>query len=116
LETNEESVADRQGEFDQEQAVVIDLLSGEPRPASELEELVQRTIHVMAEEYGYPLECMARNVPVQVEVSGRRQRKRADLVIFSPGYSHDLANAERIIVIRKPRAPAFSRDVRFIRG
>jgi type I restriction enzyme M protein len=100
--TDEEITTSEQDELDQAQAVVIDLLSCAPRPVSEVEELVQRTIHVLAEEYGFPLEAMARDVAIPIEVNGRRQRKKADLVVFAPGHSHDLANTERIVVVRKP--------------
>jgi type I restriction enzyme M protein len=101
-ETDEEIITSEQDEIDEAQTLVIDLLSGAPRPASEVEELIQRTIHILAEEYGFPLESMAREIPVPIEVNGRRQRKKADLVVFAPGHSHQLANAERIVVVRKP--------------
>lgn len=45
---------------------------------------------------------MARDVAIPTEANGRRHRKKADLVVFAPGHSHDLANAERIVVVRKP--------------
>jgi hypothetical protein len=70
--------------LEQDRPVIADLLTGQPREATELEDLVQRTIVVLAGEYGFPLEAMARDVPVAIEVDGRRQRKRADLVVFTP--------------------------------
>ena len=81
---------------------LVDLLTRQPRKATELEELMQRMLLVLAEEYRFPLDAMARDVPVTVELNGRRQRKTADLVVFTPGHRHDLANAERIVVVRKP--------------
>jgi len=83
---------------EQDRPVIADLLTGQPREATEFEDLVQRTIVVLAGEYGFPLEAMARDVPIAIEVDGRRQRKRSDLVVFAPGHPHDLANAERIVV------------------
>ena len=85
-----------------DQPVLVDLLTDQSRVATELEELVQRTILVLAGEYGFPFDAMARDVPISIEVNGRRHRKRGDLVVFAPGHPHELANAERIIVIRKP--------------
>src|SRR6266498_3185519 len=70
---------------DQDRPVIADLLTGQPREATELEDLVQRTVVVLAGEYGFPLEAMARDVPIAIEVDGRHQRKRADLVVFTPG-------------------------------
>ncbi len=98
--TDDESKADI--EENPDEAFLIDLLTTQRRKATELEELMQRMLLVLAEEYRFPLEAMERDVPVTVEANGRRQRKTADLVVFTPGYPHDLGNAERIVVVRKP--------------
>jgi len=99
---NETDEATVDGLDELNEAVLIDLLTGDARKPTEVEELVQRTIRVLAEEYSFPLESMARDVVISVEGGGRRQRKTADLVMFTPGLPHDLANAERIVVVRKP--------------
>jgi len=99
---NETDEATVDGLDELNEAVLIDLLTGKARKPTEVEELVQRTIRVLAEEYSFPLESMARDVVISVEGGGRRQRKTADLVMFTPGLPHDLANAERIVVVRKP--------------
>jgi len=102
------------GEEQQDEApedVIIDLLTGEPRRRTDLEELVQRTILILAKEYRFPLETIGRDVPVASETGGRRRRRKADLVVFRAGSSHDLDHAERVIVLRKPGTkPADARN------
>ena len=87
---------------DEPEYVIIDLLTGEPRRRSDLEELVQRTILILAKEYRFPLEAIGRDVPVASDTAGRRRRRKADLVVFRPGEAHDLSQAERVVVLRKP--------------
>ena len=83
--------------------VIVDLLTGDERKWSEREEIVQRTVRVLAEEYHFPLEQMARDVSMQVEFNGRRRRKSADLVIYKDPDSRELADIERLIVVRDPK-------------
>jgi type I restriction enzyme M protein len=83
--------------------VIVDLLTGEERKWSEREEIVQRTIRVLAEEYRFPLEQMARDVSIQIEVNGRRRRKTADLVVYRDVETHELADADRLVVVRDPK-------------
>jgi len=85
---NETDEATVDGLDELNEAVLIDLLTGDARKPTEVEELVQRTIRVLAEEYSFPLESMARDVVISVEGGGRRQRKTADLVMFTPGLPH----------------------------
>ena len=83
--------------------VIVDLLTGEERKWSEREEIVQRTIRVLAEEYHFPLEQMARDVSIQIEVNGRRRRKTADLVVYSDVETPELDDADRLVVVRDPK-------------
>lgn len=106
---DEGSVADHEplaDEADDESAVaddsLVDLLTGEARKRTDLEEIVQRTIVILAREYRFPLESMGRDVPITVEQGGKRRRKKADLVVFEPGAPHELAHACRIVVVRRP--------------
>ena len=57
-------------------------------------------IRVLAEEYRFPLEQMARGVPIQIEVDGRRRRKSADLVVYRDAETRELDAVERIVVVR----------------
>lgn len=82
--------------------VIVDLLTGEPRRRTDVEELFQRTILILAKEYRFPLESIGRDVAVVSETSGRRRRRKADLVVYRAGQPHEPANAERIVVLRKP--------------
>ena len=90
----------QQGEAPED--VIIDLLTGEPRRRTDLEELVQRTILILAKEYRFPLETIGRDVAVVSETGSRRRRPKADLVVFRPGKPHHLDHAERVVVLRKP--------------
>src|SRR5205085_915859 len=64
--------------------------------------LLQRMIQVMAGEYHFPLDTMARDVPIQVEVDGRRRNRTADLAIYREGVPHTTENIERVIVAQPP--------------
>ncbi|MGI8552324.1 MAG: restriction endonuclease subunit M [Dehalococcoidia bacterium] len=75
-------------------------MTGQERRATEKEELLQRMIRVLAGEYHFPLETMGRDVPVPVEVNGRRRRRTADLVVFQPDRPHTLNHALRLVVVQ----------------
>lgn len=83
--------------------VIVDVLTGEERKWSDREEIVQRTIRVLAEEYRFPLEQMARDVSVQIEVNGRRRRKAVDIAVYKDVDGRELADAERLVVVRDPK-------------
>jgi type I restriction enzyme M protein len=83
--------------------IIFDLLTGEERKWTEREEIVQRTIRVLAEEYRFPLEQMARDVSIQTEVNGRRRRKAAELVVYRDVDTRELADVERLVVVRDPK-------------
>ncbi len=82
--------------------VLIDILSGEERKRTEKEEIVQRMIQVLAAEYHFPLETLARDVPIALEIAGRRRTKIADLVVYGTGRAHTLDQIERIVVVQPP--------------
>src|SRR6266571_6303287 len=87
---------------ERQEYLLVDILSGQERRRTDKEEIVQRMIRVLAAEYHFPLEAMARDVAVDVELEGHRRKKKTDLVVFGSGLSHQLENAERLIVVRKP--------------
>jgi hypothetical protein len=107
----EETEASESADYVEE--VLVDLLTGEERKATDVEHIVQRMIRILAGEYHFPLEAIGRDIPITIETSGRLQRQRtvkADLVVFQPGMTHQLANIERLIVVRKPEpSPAIRR-------
>jgi len=84
--------------------VVIDRLTGEERRASEKEHTVQRMIEVLNKEYRFPLEVMARDVPIVVESGdGKRRSRTADLVIRESPASYGTApSADRLVVVQPP--------------
>ncbi len=92
---------DQVGEVSQED-LIVDILTGEERPVTPKERIVQRMIEVLAGEYHFPLEAMGRDVPVFIEIDGRRRKKSADLVIFRSDYPHFIEHADRIIVVQQP--------------
>jgi type I restriction enzyme M protein len=81
---------------------LVDLLTGTERKATQTELVLQRMIRVLAAEYRFPLETMARDVAIDVEVEGRKRKRKTALVVFGSGLSHQLENAERLIVVRGP--------------
>jgi type I restriction enzyme M protein len=80
--------------------IVVDLLTGEERRRTDREDVVQRMIRVLAGEYHFPLDAMGRDVPVSVEINGRRRRRTADIVVFDAGADHDANRAARIVIVR----------------
>jgi type I restriction enzyme M protein len=100
--TGEMQVTEAELVEERDEDVVIDLLTSAERKATETELIIQRMIKVLAAEYHFPLETMARDVAIEVELDGRRRKKKADLVVFRSELSRQLENAERLIVVRKP--------------
>lgn len=93
-------------ELEREEEVLVDLLTGEERRSTEQEFIVQRMLRVLAGEYHFPLQSIGRDIPITIEIDGRKRRKRAELVVFEADQPHQLENAERIVVIRKPGTKA----------
>ena len=99
IDGDEDVLADQS---EREEELVADLLTGQELKATEQELIVQRMIRILAGEYHFPLESIGRDIPISIEIDGKRRKKKADLVVFSAGRSRELENAERIVVIRKP--------------
>ncbi|HEX8833160.1 MAG TPA: N-6 DNA methylase, partial [Abditibacteriaceae bacterium] len=70
------------------------------------EELVQRTIEVLAAEYKFPLASIGRDVAVPIEINGRRSRKSCELVVFAPGAEKVLSNVVRLVIVQPPATKA----------
>ena len=99
-----ESLGGEQGAVveDRQEDVIVDILSGEERRPTEKEAVLQRMIQVLAGEYHFPLESMRRDVPVPVEIDGRRRTRVCDLVVYAPDAAHDLSRAIRLVVVQAP--------------
>lgn len=94
---------DNQNDDSPQEDLLIDILTGEERRPTEKEQLVQRMIQVLAAEYHFPLEAMRRDVPVTVEIEGRRRKKSVDLVVYQAGAEHYLDSAARLVVVQPPK-------------
>lgn len=96
-EVDQQAVAEERQDY-----VLVDMLSGQERKRTEKEEIVQRMIRVLAAEYRYPLEALARDVAIPVALAGRRRTRTADLVAFRPGGPPTLERADRLVVVQPP--------------
>jgi type I restriction enzyme M protein len=95
--------ADAEGteqEQDQQEDIVVDILTGKELKPSEKEELLQRMIRVLAGEYHFPLECMERDFAIPVTTDGRKRSKTADLVVFTADQPHTREQARRLVVVQ----------------
>ncbi len=86
--------------------VLTDLISGLEVRATPKEELVQRTIEVLAAEYKFPLTILGRDLTISIDINGKRARKSCDIVVFSPGAPKTVANAIRLIIVQPPGVKA----------
>ena len=76
---------------------ILDFISGTKGVKQTAKELVrQRIARALFHEYGISVEDMASDFPVLV--GGRR--RRADLVVFCCGESHDIENIQRVVICR----------------
>ena len=67
-QTGEMQVTEAELVEERDEDVVIDLLTSTERKATETELIIQRMIKVLAAEYHFPLETMARDVAIEVEL------------------------------------------------
>lgn len=89
----EEQGAEQEPEGDSE--VLIDILSGQPIPASPKNRLVQKVVRQLLESYGFDRADI--KVGYRLTTEGKRQ-KSVDVAILRPGQeSHD-ENVERVVV------------------
>ncbi len=107
----EEGEAEEAAELPRED-VLTDILSGQARRATPKEELVQRMVEMLNGEYGFPLSAIGRDVPIVVQVNGKKRRESCDLVVFTPGAPHQLDNAVRMVVVHPPVAKSNANDAR----
>lgn len=102
---------------EQQPDVIIDILSGKEYKLTDKERILQRMIQVLAGEYHFPLESIERDVPVPVEVNGKRRTKTADLIAYKPDGLHSFYEAIRIVVVQPPsiKISDLNRGVNFLK-
>lgn len=92
----------------------IDFLTRTKIPLKGNEEVRQRILSALYTEYGFRLDDMERNFPIEVSSVGQRKvTKKADIAIFAPESDHTMANLRRVVIC-KP-APKETRTVTKIR-
>lgn len=92
----------------------VDIITGKRIPLKGNEEVRQRILSALYTEYGFRLDDMARNFPIEVfSVGQRKATKKADIAIFAPESDHTMANLRRVVIC-KP-APKETRTVTKIR-
>ncbi len=87
---------------EQQEDLIVDILTGQERKPTEKEQLVQRMIQVLAGEYHFPLDAMERDVPISVIVGGKTKRRMADLAVYQVGQPHFINCVERLVVVQPP--------------
>jgi type I restriction enzyme M protein len=79
---------------------VIDFITGMPVKLRGNEEVRQQVARALYSEYGIRVQDMERDFRIDVEVEGRRTRKRADIAIFELETEHTLASLRRVVVCK----------------
>lgn len=76
------------------------LLTNEPKKDKDQERTLQSLIRMMDEEYGFSLADMERDFTVAGEdESGKKWRRKVDLVIFEEGSEHKQENIIRLCIV-----------------
>lgn len=97
------SLADDSTELEQPSDLIVDILTGDEVPPTEKERTLQRMIQVLAAEYNFPLNAMARNVTIPIITGEKKRRSKvADLVVYEAGHPHTLDQIARIVVVQAP--------------
>jgi type I restriction enzyme M protein len=79
----------------------LDFITGEPVKLRGNEAVRQQIARSLSVEYGIPVEDMARDFPIPVDLDGARRRSvKADLAVFAPGEPHELANLQRVVICK----------------
>lgn len=99
------AVDELKGEYGSDEVaedLIVDLLTGNEIKRTDREEILQRTVRILAGEYHFPLESIARDVRVNVEISGRRKKQVADLVVYELSGASDEGTVTRIVSVQSP--------------
>lgn len=78
----------------------IDFITGRPVKLKGNEPVRQQVARALYAEYGIRVQDMERDFRIDVEVEGRKARKRADIAVFEPETEHTMANLRRVVVCK----------------
>jgi type I restriction enzyme M protein len=78
----------------------IDFITGNPVKLKGNEEVRQQVARALYGEYGIRVQDMERDFRIDVEVEGRKARKKADIAIFEPEAGHTMANLRRVVICK----------------
>ena len=78
----------------------IDFITSTPVKLKGNEEVRQQIALALYSEYGIRVQDMERDFRIDVEVEGRKARKKADIAIFEPETEHTMANLRRVVVCK----------------
>jgi len=78
----------------------IDFITGDPVKLRGNEEVGQQVAKALYAEYGIRVQDMERDFRIDVEVDGRKARKKADIAIFEPETEHTMANLRRVVICK----------------
>jgi type I restriction enzyme M protein len=80
---------------------IIDFITDKPVKLRGNERVRQQIARSLSVEYGIPVDDMARDFPIPVEVGGaRRGVKKADIGVFASGEPHTLENLQRVVICK----------------
>jgi type I restriction enzyme M protein len=79
---------------------IIDFITGNPVKLKGNEEVRQQVARALYYEYGFRVQDMERDFPIQVSIDGRRMTRKADIAIFEPEAEHTLANLRRVVICK----------------
>lgn len=78
----------------------IDFITGQPVKLKGNEGVRQQVAKALYGEYGIRVHDMERDFRIDVEVDGRKARKKADIAIFEPETEHTMANLRRVVICK----------------
>ena len=78
----------------------IDFITGKPVKLKGNEEVRQQVARALYGEYGIRVHDMERDFRIDVEVEGRKARKKADIAIFELEAEHTMANLRRVVICK----------------
>lgn len=84
-----------------EDGMILDYITNKAIKDGPKEPVIQRTSRALFHEYHIDIEDMARDMPIQVMVNGKKKRLKIDIAIFSQGDEKTLDNIKRVVVCEK---------------
>ena len=79
----------------------IDFITDRPIKLRGNESVRQQIARSLSIEYGIPVDDMARDYPIPVQIDGaRRGVRKADIAVFAQGEPHTLENLQRVVICK----------------